>query len=355
MHSRKLNMGKMYDVLSFIEHGAGCRQTMDCVQGVLLIEYLRENPRVEKQVVFGWFRTIAVNLEHFHRCRKRQNYKCLNPYSIVVSEDGSVSLLDMEAPDNGFVMKQMQKKAMRNHFLKPVYDMAADGTYGADLFAYGKTVRFILACADITPKLTGKEESVLSKISGQCIGERRKKFENFEQVMKVLPSVKVKKHISQRKIRGIKAAGGAAAVLSAAFFLVAGKQGIASGVDDVPQKKTESAAVKKTINSQERIELEAVRFLAESYEQEGMADKACSAYGRLTEIGQSDEEIEEAALKKMSIEAGMGSYTLAVQTGEDVLGRIRESEKISELLTKYKEELKTREEESFENPISTED
>ena len=32
---RKMNMEEMYEVLRFIEHGTQCRQSMDCVEGII--------------------------------------------------------------------------------------------------------------------------------------------------------------------------------------------------------------------------------------------------------------------------------------------------------------------------------
>ena len=32
----------MYEVLKFIEHGLRCRQSMDCVQGTILLSYLKK-------------------------------------------------------------------------------------------------------------------------------------------------------------------------------------------------------------------------------------------------------------------------------------------------------------------------
>ena len=46
----KMNMEEMYEVLRFIEHGAQCRQSMDCVEGTILIYYLRDHPTVEKHI-----------------------------------------------------------------------------------------------------------------------------------------------------------------------------------------------------------------------------------------------------------------------------------------------------------------
>lgn len=339
-------------MLSFIEHGSHCRQTMDCVQGVLLIEYLREHPRIEKQVLFEWFRKIAVNLERYHRCRKRQNYKCLNPYSIVITEKQSVSLLDMEAPENEFVMKHMQKRAMKNHFLKPVYDMAADGTYSADLFSYGKTLQFILACAKIVPELTGREEAALMRITGRCTGEYKKKYQDFQQVMKALPSVRIQKNIGIKRIRISRIAGCAAAGIVICAFLAAGRQGIASSRENEQADLFSKQRDEKTIELQEEIELDTVRNLAETYEKKGMIEKARAAYGRLLEIGSDADEIEEAAVKKMNLEARQGDYIGAVQTGEYAMNKLGQSQEISELLVKYESETEEQKQEYIEEPVS---
>ena len=53
----------MYEVLKFIEHDAHCRQSMDCVRGTVLLSYLKEHPQIEKAVLFGWFRELAVSVE----------------------------------------------------------------------------------------------------------------------------------------------------------------------------------------------------------------------------------------------------------------------------------------------------
>lgn len=352
-------MGEMYEVLNFIEHGTHCRQTMDCIQGTLLIEYLRENPRVEKKVVFEWFSKIALSLDRYHRCRKRQNYKCLNPYSIVIAEDQSASLLDMEAPENEFVMRQMQKRAMKNHFLKPVYDMASDGTYSADLFSYGKTLQFILSYVEIIPELTNREEADLMRITSRCIGEHKKKYQDFQQVMKALPSARTGKNTGMKRTRISRLAGCAAAGIAVCAFLTAGRQGIVSSRENVQaEQQEESVSVQKeekTIEQQEEIELDTVRYLAEAYEKEGMIQKACAAYERLIEIESRNDEIEQAAVKKMNLEAGQGDYTCAVQTGEYVMDKLGQSKEISELLDEYESEIPEQKQDFIEEPVSWEE
>ena len=82
---------------------------MDCVQGELLIDRVRRCPEVEKEEVFGWIRQLAQQLERFHRCRSGQCYRYVNPYSVMITRDGQIMLLDLDAQSNAFVLKNMQE------------------------------------------------------------------------------------------------------------------------------------------------------------------------------------------------------------------------------------------------------
>ena len=181
----------MYEVLKFIEHGVHCRQSMDCVQGTILLNYLKENPQTEKGMLISWFRELAASVDQYHRSHSRQNYRYLNPCSIVVSEEGTLFLLDMEAPDNEQVMKRMQKRAVRNHFVKPIYEIGTAGNNDADLFAYGRTIQFILAYSEVYPELRRWDENRLSRVIGRCTGESRRKYADLQQVLKDLAAIHV--------------------------------------------------------------------------------------------------------------------------------------------------------------------
>lgn len=192
-------MEEMYEVLKFIEHGGHCRQSMDCIRGKLLIEYLKENPRMEKSVLFRWFRQLCVCVEQYHRCRGQKDYRYLNPYSIVVSEDQALSLIDLEAPDNAFVMKEMQRRAVRNHFVKPVCERGMEKDHKADLFAYGKTIQFLLAYVEVEPEISRLEEFRLAKVIARCTGEAKASYENMGQVLDKLPPIPKEKKKKNKK------------------------------------------------------------------------------------------------------------------------------------------------------------
>ena len=368
----------MYEVLKFIEHGAHCRQSMDCIRGTILIRYLRENPRIGKAELFGWFRQLCVCVDQYHRCRSLKEYRYLNPYSVIVSEEGELFLLDLEAPENAFVMKQMQKRAVRSHFVKPVCRIEAGGGQKADLFAYGKTIQFLLAYTDPAPRLTRLEEARLSRIIDRCMGVGRKGYEDIGQVIKSLPSVKQEppQSLNRRRTMLLALAAGCICV-SACALLIPGRDGAASGEEstfleekqgeagepvktDVVSAPEEEAATEKEILERteqileqyvsggaekdiytalelgREIELDTVRCLSGLYEKLGMAEEAADAYDRLIRIEEEPERIEAAGLSKMRLEAGRKEYLKAAATGADVLERIEGSEEIEELLEQYK-------------------
>ena len=177
----------MYEVLKFIEHGTTCRRSLDCVQGVSLIRRMKTHPGMDRRGLLVWFREIARCVDQYHRSGSGQDYRYLNPYSIIVTEEEGLRLLDLEAPDNASVIKQMQTGAVRDHFVRPVYELGISRNHEADLFAYGKTIQFMLAYTEVRPSLTRLEEMKLQRVISRCTGESGKRYSDFGQVLKALP------------------------------------------------------------------------------------------------------------------------------------------------------------------------
>lgn len=384
-----------YEILRFIEHGAHCRQSLDWMDGALLAYYLREHPRLDKKLIFGWFRQLGSALDQYQRCRKGQNYRYLNPYSILVTEEGQLFLLNLEAPENGFVMKKMQQKAVRNHFVKPMFARNAREMRSADLFGLGKTMQFILAYTQAEPPLTRREERKMERIIEKCAGERKKKYEEIRQILKDLPPVS--DYSEQFRIpRKWMLAGGAvvaATVIAgyavSALFIreesmaldtargkdvsqvtaaveqkadknnagtpAAGSSQIVEAETGKPEETSPEICLKDageilksyllentTEGNQavllfgQELELEAVRCLASVYEREEMIEEAICAYGRLLEIEDRSEMIESAGIRKMKLEAGQGQYAKALLTGEAVQEKTGGSEETERLMEEYR-------------------
>ena len=77
-----------YDVLRLIEHGQICYISSENVQGRTLARYLKYHPVMEKKEMFLLLKAIAEQLELIHRCRGNPCYQYVNPYSIILAEDG---------------------------------------------------------------------------------------------------------------------------------------------------------------------------------------------------------------------------------------------------------------------------
>lgn len=385
----------MYEVLRFIEHGGHCRQSIDCIRGTLLIRYLKDVPGIGKAELFGWFRQICVCIDQYHRCRNWKEYRYLNPYSLIVSEEGELLLLDLEAPENVSVMKQMQKRGVRNHFVKPVCEIKAGGEQKADLFAYGRTIQFILAYTDVIPALTRREEARLARIISRCMGESGRAYGDIACVLKDLPVVREKQGEAEWGLFGSrrrKLLAGACACAAVCAILTLAEDGtdaagdrvsrsgaavggmrtaaaLMTGMADIADRSARTAADGSKIENRledgdileavenmlgeyarsdseterqtalevgEEMELAVVRCLAEVYEKLGMTEKAADAYGRLIQIEDKADQIEAAGLRKMELEAGQGRFAQAVKTGELVLERCGISQEVSRLIEEYR-------------------
>lgn len=349
-------MEEMYEVLKFIEHGNHCRQSLDCVHGTILMRYLKDHPRMEKRVLLGWFRELASCVDQYHRARNRQNYRYLNPCSIVVTDEGSLLLLDLESPGNAGAVKQMQKGAVRDHFVKPVYEIGVSRDCEADLFAYGKTIQFMLAYTEIAPKLSGREELRLKKVIERCTGESGKKYEDFGQVLQALPcslDTGTAGRVRIKRILSIAAAGVVFCLsLTGLSRVWKAEQAEASGMRDEAEKTEE---LEDQIAALER-ERDALKSEQADWKLAGKigasmkgAAEVCLAAdkrlleeelllvcGRLLQYESDPAGIEAAGLKKMELEAGKGDYEQAVLTGETLLAKIGSSEKVEALVAEYK-------------------
>lgn len=342
----------MYEVLKFIEHGVHCRQSMDCVQGTILLNYLKENPQIERGMLISWFRELAVSVDQYHRSHGRQNYRYLNPCSVIVSEEGTLFLLDMEARDNEPVMKRMQKRAVRNHFVKPIYEIGTAGNNDADLFAYGRTIQFILAYSEVYPELSRWDENRLSRVIGRCTGESRRKYADLQQVLKDLPAVPKHRSSVHRlnenghvKVKKTVILAGAAAGLTVCVVTGAGERGtsettgIRTGVaqESMPEETNVEYINEECVQRAAEKTGMAAATLTGSLKEQKIAEEMIRVYGRVMELEEDNEKIKEAGLKKMKLEMQQGDYEQALQTAKVITEKTGGSEELSVLIGECEE------------------
>lgn len=253
-----------YEVIRFVERGNHCHPVMDCVPGQLLIYRVQQESKVEKNQIFKWLKELAEQLEFYHRWKRDQPYRYLNPYSVLVTKDEEIVLLDMEAQSNEFVLRNMQKQAMRNHFVKPIVHMKENTRQQQDLYAYGKTVQFLLANVSASPALTKREEYRLSKVIEKCLGEHpKKKYEEVGQIQKELPVVKTAKPGTwKRTAAGIGVAVCLAAACAAAAVRIQREQDRTQQVRE--QLELQAGANQKLEQSNQQLAAEKDQLSAEN-------------------------------------------------------------------------------------------
>ena len=106
-----------YDVLRLIEHGQICYISSENVQGRTLARYLKYHPVMEKKKMFLLLKAIAEQLELIHRCRGNPCYQYVNPYSIILAEDGSGIRLRKVGIENRFGQVGSQDFLMKEYGL----------------------------------------------------------------------------------------------------------------------------------------------------------------------------------------------------------------------------------------------
>lgn len=165
-----------------------------------MIYRVRDNPQITKEQLFTWFGQLLEQVIQYHRCHDDQNYRYINPYSVLVARDGKLLLLDLEAESNGFVMRNLQKRAMRTHFVKPVVHITEGSGDLLDLYGYGKTIQFILANTNVEPSLSKFQENKLERIINKCLNESKgKQYKELKEVEKELPVINEKRKWKDKK------------------------------------------------------------------------------------------------------------------------------------------------------------
>lgn len=389
-----------YEVIRFIEHGSRCRPMMDYVQGELLIYRVGRCPEIEKKVLFTWFRQLLIQIDQYHRCRRNQSYRYINPYSVLITKDDQIMLLDLDAESNAFVLKNMQKRAMRNHFIKPIVHIKENTKISLDLYGYAKTVQFILSEMKVEPHLTRWEEHRLAKVIKKCLDEEPKKqYEELKQVEKELPIFRAGETGSVRRkyLMGLILLAGI--LILAVTYKISDKrerqtieqeqktqensvevvraetqgteeqdaetEGPEDGLEVLEKevKGMEQHLLRNTgkgnqdaILEGEKIHREVVRYLAAAYDREASKERALEAYQELCALEEQEDYLEAAYIRRMELETELFyQERIAVETGEEAMKRFLISEELANIYAETVcvcEELSEEEKEKILQPLS---
>lgn len=190
-----------YDVLRLIGHGQTCYISSEYVRGEIFAVWLKYHPHVTKKCLFSWIQSMTGQLGMFHKCRKKNCYQYMNPYSIVITEEKELYFLDMENSSNERQLRIMRRRAVREAFLPPEEPYYQKGSTELDIYGLGKTIQYLLAISEPDPPLTRREEKRFQRIISKCVKRQSKaSYQNIEEIRKDIPEYQPeKKHFTRRK------------------------------------------------------------------------------------------------------------------------------------------------------------
>lgn len=164
-----------YEILKFVMHGDKCYISTDIVNGKPLIVWLKYHAHITKEQFYEWARQIIADLDHFHRCRGNPCYQYVNPYSVIVGEDGKVYLLDLASKEQEDMMHLMQRRYVRENFLSPENQYYQKSEEKEDIYGFGKTIQYVLSSVELEPKFKFLESVRIQKMITRCLDKQGKK------------------------------------------------------------------------------------------------------------------------------------------------------------------------------------
>lgn len=148
---------KGYEVIRFLERGANCYTSVDYVKGVSLYQWIQDNQQIGKEVLQVWLREIAKQLVQFHRQRGNPDYIFLNPHNIIITGKDRIAFSTVEHAGR-----------MRDSFVEK-YFTPQDNMQECDMYCFGKTIQFIMAHTECSPRLTMREEHKMLGVVKKCL------------------------------------------------------------------------------------------------------------------------------------------------------------------------------------------
>ena len=191
-----------YDVLRLIEHGQICYISSENVQGKTLARHLKYHPVMKKSEIFTLLKEIAGQLGLIHRCRGNPCYQYVNPYSIILSGEGKIYFLDMQAESNRDQIIFMQRRDIREYFLPPEEQYYQHVSKELDIYGLGKTFQYILASVEAEPRLSRREEHRLQRMISKAMGIKGSHYQSVSELQKYIPREKEKKQKEYSEAKG---------------------------------------------------------------------------------------------------------------------------------------------------------
>lgn len=180
-----------YDVLKLVMHNNRCYVSTDYVMGKPLIYWLKYHPDIPKELLYNWIREIVQSLDNFHQSQGTPSYQYVNPYSVIVSEEQKLFLLDVGSRKHEDMLHLMRRRYVREHFLAPDNQYYQKVSTKEDIYGLGKTIQYIIASTEIVPSLSRWEERRFQKIISKCLNQTSKKsYQTIREISEHFPKRK---------------------------------------------------------------------------------------------------------------------------------------------------------------------
>ena len=166
----------------------------DCVIGTMLPEYIGRAEKWTKEQLFSYLCQMIKQLGYLQDVRRVQNRVAIViPFCMIIKASGELVLLDINAKSNQYLVSQLGRGEMSGCFFKT-------GDSYNTVFPIGKTIQYILAKANVVPKLTSREEYKLKKIISKCLSDNSKKqYQKISEILYDLPKLEKKRRTEKKK------------------------------------------------------------------------------------------------------------------------------------------------------------
>ena len=235
-----------YDVLRLIEHNQICYVSSEYVRGDPLPRWIKYHPCVKKEELFRMIGDIARQLSQIHRCRGNPCYRYVNPYSIIISQEGQIGFLDVNAESNSEQLRMMQRRTVREYFLPPEEPYYQKASVELDIYGLGRTFQYLLSEVEADPHLCKSEELKFQKIISRCLNRHSKKiYQNVSEIQRTIPKYRQLKKESKGEKRFGRTAAALIVIVSLMGAAAEGGIIIIRSINTVAQQPKQSKKFQK--------------------------------------------------------------------------------------------------------------
>lgn len=210
-----------YAVLRFVDKNGYCHMVSDYVKGSSIAGHIKEHPQMEKQDFFHLLSQITAVALQYSKWQDGDCYGYMNPYAFILAGE-ELTLLDTKDEENEQAIAFMQRKNVRSLFMRPQRVLSLKMNFEDDMYGLGKTLQFLAAKSEVTPKMGRKEEKILKRIISKCLDEKKKSIKDLKEVNRELRQLEEagnKRSTGRTVKRAISAVIAGTAILGGIIFL----------------------------------------------------------------------------------------------------------------------------------------